>query len=430
VSGGGSKNQTITQTSEPPAYAAPWFQSALNQAGNITGQSYVPYTGQLVSGMTPDQTAAMDMVRQRATNPSLSDYGSNYAAGILGGQGQYQGGTNPFLGMQTATRNNPNPLIAGLGSGGPSFTAQTSLGSNPYAGKNQYLEDMVSASTRGVTDNFSKATMPSLLSQFQQGGAFGGTAMQNQMDSAQNTLAQNLGEIESGIRFNDYTTQQQLAEAGLNRSLAAQQGDNQINAQMANSAADRQLQGGIAAANLWDQGANRTLQAQLADLSRNSGLAENALNRDLQAWGQYQGNQLGALGMTPGLDQAGYFGANQLGQQGLQQQGLNQTWLDANYRQFLDARDWDMNRLNPLLQALSAVQGGTVSGTNPNGSSPLAGALGGGLAGASLAGMLGGAGGGAAAGAGSGAATGSAVGPWGTAIGAGVGALAGWLGSR
>src|SRR5690606_22462999 len=122
---------------------------------------------------------------------------------------------------------------------------------------------------------------------------------QNAMASEQNTLAQNLGELSNAYRFQDYQTQQAMEEAALGRSLQAQMADNQINAQMADNAAGRSLQGGIAAAGLYD----------------------NALARDLQAWAQHQGNQLSALGMVPGLHQAQYLGAGLLGQQGLQQQG-------------------------------------------------------------------------------------------------------------
>src|SRR5690606_20759544 len=108
---------------------------------------------------------------------------------------------------------------------------------------------------------------------------------------------------------------------------------------------------------------------QLADLSRNAGLYENSLNRDMQAWGQYQGNQLGALGMVPGFNQAGYYGANQLANQGLLQQGTNQAGLDADYGQFLDQRGWQGNRLGLLARVLATIEGRgaqTQSGPKPN----------------------------------------------------------------
>lgn len=370
---GGSKDSTVTQTSEPPSWAVPYFKDAVEQAQSISNQPYTPYTGQLVANQTPDQYGSQDMIRSMAYGPSAVQNGQQYAANILGGQGQYQGAENTYIGNIT-------------GGGGGGGGGNTQVGTNRFLGENPYVDQMIAASSRDVTDNFSNATMPSLLAQFQQGGAFGGTAMQNQMTAANDTLSQNLGDLSNQYRFQDYQTQQALEESGLDRSVQAQLADKARQSQAREAAAARNMQAQIAQAQLYDQG----------------------LSRDQQAWGQFQGNQLAAMGMTPGLNQAQYYGAGLLGQQGLQQQGLGQTYLDANYNQFLDARNWDVNRFQPMLQGLAAIQGGSVTSPNPNQSSPGAGALGGAL---------------------SGAATGSMFGPWGTAIGAGVGGLAGYLGS-
>lgn len=518
MSGGTPKTQTVTQTSEPPAWAIDSFKDMLGRANNLADTPYTPYTGQLVAGTTADQDASYDMIRQLAGGPSIVSNGQDYAAGLLGGQGQWGGGSNPYFGatndliggiqggtnqymgaandyignvqgganqMAGATNSrigqitsggwNPyigaeNPLIGSISGGG-----NISAGRNAFAGDNPYVDGMIAASSRDVTEQFTDAKVPAMLAQFQAGGAFGGTAMQNAVASEQDTLAQNLGELSNQYRFQDYQTQQGMEESRLSRQ-----------AQLSGSAAQRQLQASMAQAQLYDQGmgrsaglfgddaqrslAARTTRAQMEgqdlsrnasiygqdadralqgnstqaglyegwlgrnaqlgdsglgrdlqasttragfygdDLSRNSSLGESALGRDLSAWGQYQGNQLAALGMVPGLNQAGYLGASMLGTQGLQQQGMNQQWLDANYGQFLDARGWEAAQFNPLLQGLAAVQGGTVTGTSPyQGPSAGAGALGG---------------------AASGAAMGSAFGPWGTGIGAVAGGLMGYFGSR
>lgn len=489
MSGGSPKTQTVTNKSEPPEWAIDSFKDMLGRANGLADTPYTPYTGQLVAGLTDDQLASNEMVRQMAMGPSIVGNGQDYAAGLLGGQGQWGGGANDYYGaanayggaandyignvqgganaMAGATNSrigqitsggwNPyigaeNPLIGSISGGG-----NISAGRNAFAGANPYVDGMIAASSRDVTKQFTDAKVPALLSQFQSGGAFGGTAMQNAVSQEQDTLAQNLGELSNQYRFQDYQTQQGMEESRLTRQ-----------AQLSDSAAQRQLQASMAQAQLYDQGmgrsaglfsddaarslaarttraqfegqdlarnasiygqdADRALQGNTAqaglyegwlgrnadiygqDLSRNSSLGENALGRDLSAWGQYQGNQLGALGMVPGLNQAGYFGASMLGTQGEQNRALQQSWLDANYGQYLDARGWDVSRFNPLLQGLAAVQGGTVTGTSPyQGPSAGAGALGG---------------------AASGAAMGSAFGPWGTAIGAVGGGLMGYFGSR
>lgn len=378
MSGGGGKTQTITQKSDPPAWAVPYFQDAVQRAQGIADTPYTPYTGQLVADLTPDQLASQQMIRGMAYGPSAVGAGQDYAMGLLGGQGQYQGGSNPYFGN--------------IGGGGA-----IDAGTNKFAGSNPYVDQMIAASSRDVTDNFSKTKVPSLLAQFQQGGAFGGTAMQNAMDAEQNTLAQNLGDLSNQYRFQDYQTQQQMDESRLARQ-----------AQLSDSAAARELQASIA----------------------NAQLGESALGRQMQAWQTDQGNRLAALGMLPALDQSRYYGAGLLGQQGAATQGLQQTYLDSLYGQYQDARNWDVSRFTPYLQGISAINGGTVQSTSPyQGASPLAGAAGGAMTGAALASMMG-AGGGAAAGAASGAAAGSAVPGWGTAIGAGIGGLLGYFGSR
>ena len=68
--------------------------------------------------------------------------------------------------------------------------------------------------------------------------------------------------------------------------------------------------------------------------------------------------------MAPGLDQARYYGSNQLAQQGAVQQSWLQSLLDSDYGQFQESRDWDANRLGVLTNALAAINGGTVNSSS------------------------------------------------------------------
>lgn len=47
-------------------------------------------------------------------------------------------------------------------------------------------------------------------------------------------------------------------------------------------------------------------------------------------------------------------------------QGRQQALNDAQYNEFLRQQGWQSQQLNPLLQALSTIQGGSVTGPNPN----------------------------------------------------------------
>jgi hypothetical protein len=70
---------------------------------------------------------------------------------------------------------------------------------NPYA-QNPYTEQLVGQVTGDITRNFANVTQPGLMAQFQQGGAFGGSAHQQALQGAQGALAQQLGQAATGIR--------------------------------------------------------------------------------------------------------------------------------------------------------------------------------------------------------------------------------------
>lgn len=271
MSTGGSKTQTTTATSEPPKWAVPYFQSALQQASNVANQPYQAYTGQQTAGLTADQNLATDLIRQQAlAGQGGVDAGNNFVTGLLSGQGQ--------------------------------FTPQR----NQFAGENPYLDQLVSNAQQDVTRAYTDATLPSLMSQFNAGGAYGGSAHQQALSQSQQNLADQLGRVSTNLRGQDYQNQQQLDEGYLQRQQSA------------------------------------------ADSFRNS--------------------QLGALGALPSLNQAGYLGGQMLSQQGGLQQATNQAGLDTAYNNYLDERGWNANQLGVLTNALGAIQGGTSTqtGANPN----------------------------------------------------------------
>lgn len=310
----GPKNTTTTTKNEPPAWAIPHYQQLLNTSGQLANRPYTPYTGEQVAGLNSQQLVAQQMVTDRALagSPGL-DQANTALGGVLGGGG---------------------------------FTA----GRNQYAGENPYLDQMIGKAQGDVVDNYTSATLPGLMGQFNAGGAYGGSAHQQALSTSQKNLADQLGQISTGMRSADY---------------------------------DRQV-----------------------------GLDESYLQRQQAAWDSSQGRILQGIGMAPALDQAGYYGANQLAGVGDANQGLTQRVLDNNYNNWLEARDWQANQQGLLGNALNSINGGFQNGTATApraGSSPWAGALGG---------------------AASGAAIGSAVPVIGTGVGAAVGGVLGYFGSR
>lgn len=299
MSSGGGKTQTQTTTNDPPAWALPYFRQGLNMASEVANQPFQAYGGPLAAGQTYDQQAAGNIVRQNALGGSaVLDAGSGYVSSLMGGGQQFNQQRNAYEGATT--------------------------GANAYAGQNPYLDNMVSAASRDVTDAYTKSTVPNMLAQFQSGGAFGGTAMADAMSQSQQDLAGQLGDLTNQMRFQDYTTQQQLAESALGR--------------------------------------------QQADIGRNASLNDAYLGRQQTSWDNDQSRRLSAAGLAPQLDQARYYGANQLGQQGMQQQLTDQSGIDASYDEFLRQQGWTQQQAQSLASMLGTVQGGSASQNvaNPN----------------------------------------------------------------
>ena len=65
--------------------------------------------------------------------------------------------------------------------GSQNVTAQAS----PYAGPNTYLDGVVNDSNRDITNSYLRGAGVQLPTQFAQGGAFGGSAMQQAATASQ-----------------------------------------------------------------------------------------------------------------------------------------------------------------------------------------------------------------------------------------------------
>ena len=150
MSSGGGKTTTNTTESGPPKWAIPQFQSMLSRANDVSQKGYQSYDGPRLAGFSDDQMAGFQNVRDTAAQGQpMMDAAQGYIGNQLSGQNAYQGGTNPYAGA-----NNP------------------------------YLGQMIGYAQDEVSRQFTDATQPNMLAQFQQGGAFGGSAMQQSMSGA------------------------------------------------------------------------------------------------------------------------------------------------------------------------------------------------------------------------------------------------------
>lgn len=141
------------------------------------------------AGMTPNtyqQQALADL------NASRSNALRSQSSNVLGST----------MGLNPANMYGQNQM-------NPYADKNTTVGNNPYAGANPYLENAINRSLGDVQTRIN--------SQFS-GNNYGTTAHQE-------TLQRGLGDQASNMRMQDYGIQQGLAESDINRRMAAQQSD-------------------------------------------------------------------------------------------------------------------------------------------------------------------------------------------------------------
>lgn len=182
--GGGGQNSTTVQSI--PDELKPLASAYTSKAINLSNQGYQPYDGQRVADMNQFQSAGANAIASRALGGSdLMDAASARMQGAL--------------------------------SSGQAAT------SNPYAGSNPYLQQNIDAALGDVTRNYNNAIAPGLTTAGVSSGSFGNTGVQAQQQEAMRNLSQELGRVSSGMRMQDYTTQQQLGEQFASRNDAALQ---------------------------------------------------------------------------------------------------------------------------------------------------------------------------------------------------------------
>lgn len=149
-----------TQTREMPAWAQPYSVALLQKSAQLADQAMPVYGGQRSADMNGYQTAGMNMVANRAMNGSNEiNAGSQNLVDTL--NGGYLNGNNPYL------------------------TAQ------------------IDRASQDVTRNYQGA-VNSTDSTFARSGAFGGSAWQQAQEGNARQLAQGLGDVASGMRFQNY----------------------------------------------------------------------------------------------------------------------------------------------------------------------------------------------------------------------------------
>lgn len=312
---GGGGNTTSTGTTvtknEPPAYIQPYSVSLAQRANDLSNRPYEAYNAEQVAPLNGYHNAGIDATYRRAA-----------------------GGDPTFNSANAQAQNTLNGAYLGRGAYG-----------NAMAGvDNKYLNDVISNTNSDIVRSFQNGTMPQTDTSFARSGAFGGSAWQQANAENNRQLASELAKNTSNLRFQDYQTQQQLAE--------------------------------------------------------------NLAERQSSAYGAERGNMMGMVGQGQQLSNQAYTDAQNLLGVGDIQRDYQQTLDNQGYQNFLNRQNWPLQNMDILANAIRTSMGGggssTQTGTMPS-VNRTASMIGGGMAGAGLGSALGGSGYGTAAGAGLGA---------------------------
>lgn len=173
MSGGGGKDQTVTQVSGPPEWLRPYWEANVIGAQQLTQRPLQLYGGTGIAGFSPEQLAGQEMMINRA----------------LGG--------NQLVGQ-----------------------AESEIGRNisgQYLNANPYIDQSVNRALSRITDQYKTSTLPSTMAQFQRAGAFGGSAHQESLARQEQGLGQALGDTASQMYGANYAQerQNQLAALGM-----------------------------------------------------------------------------------------------------------------------------------------------------------------------------------------------------------------------
>lgn len=147
-------------TTELPEWAQPYAQSLLERTGALSDQAMPVYTGQRSADMNGYQQAGNAMVANRALNGS-----------------------------------------AEIQAGGQNLT--NTLNGNYMSQGNPYLQSAIDSASQGATRNYQQATN-NTDAMMARSGAFGGSAWNQASKDNSTALANQLGQISSGMAYQNY----------------------------------------------------------------------------------------------------------------------------------------------------------------------------------------------------------------------------------
>jgi len=214
--GGGSSapsKQTVTQTtSNIPEYAKPYFTDILNRSKALSSQPYVPYGGERIAGLTPEQQA---LQQQTLGMQAPGQFGTATDLATAAGQASMTAGQ--FApGQFTAQTVTPEQLQYFQMAGPEAFgQAQADQYMSPY------FQNVLEVQKRKAIEDAQRAQLMTNLGAARE-GTYGGARQLLAGTERERALGQQLGDIQATGLQSAYENAQQQFERDRAARMAAQ----------------------------------------------------------------------------------------------------------------------------------------------------------------------------------------------------------------
>lgn len=336
------KTTTVSEASLP-AFQEAQFKELFGAAKGVAQQPFVPYTGPMVAGFSPDQLQQFQATR------GMFESGMGYdpTKALQGmAQEQFRPTIQPVTGFQAPTiEATQAPGAAQIGQvSTPQFRGLLSQDIGAY--QSPYQQQVIDLAM-GDIQRQADIARGSAQDRAIRSGAFGGSRSAILEAESQKPYVEQMARTSAGLRQSGFEQAQQAAQADLARQQQLGIFGAGQEQQRALQQAQFGQQAGIFGAELGQQ--RRMQQAQMEqqrqmgglDIAGRAALAQPSL--DIQARQQ-------RAGLLGGLQGQQVQGLGLLGQAGAQQQGLQQRAIDAQRGEFQRALGYGPQQVG-LLQA-------------------------------------------------------------------------------
>jgi hypothetical protein len=336
------KTTTVSEASLP-AFQEAQFKELFGAAQGVAQQPFVPYTGPMVAGFSPDQ------LRQFQATRGMFESGMGYdpTKALQGmAQEQFKPTIQPVTGFQAPTiEATQAPGAAQIGPvSTPQFRGLLSQDIGAY--QSPYQQQVIDLAM-GDIQRQADIARGSAQDRAIRSGAFGGSRSAILEAESQRPYVEQMARTSAGLRQSGFEQAQQAAQADLARQQQLGIFGAGQEQQRAVQQAQLGQQAGIFGAELGQQ--RRMQQAQMEQQRQMGGLdiAGRAALSQPQLEMQARAQRAGLLG---GLQGQQVQGLGLLGQAGAQQQGLQQRAIDAQRGEFQRALGYGPQQIG-LLQA-------------------------------------------------------------------------------